>query len=208
MTDVHGDQIYLTPQQSMLQNLLALEGGTAIALPFGATLDTLKSAGDGSVFTEANDLFNREIEKAITGQTLATSEAKHDTRAASQTHQDVLGGLTNYGRSLVETMLYRDVLLPTVIINYGDDAAPLVPHPVLSDVEQQDKVALWGAVGVLNTSGYLDATQKIALDAQVGLPERSIDSVAKEIERQNAPPPAPVAPVVPGKSIPPAVPQK
>jgi len=55
-------------------------------------------------------------------------------------------------------------------------------------------VALWGAVGVLNTSGYLDATQKIALDAQVGLPQRSIDSVAKEIERQNAPPPAPPVP--------------
>ena len=199
MTDTHGDQIYLTPQQSMLQNLLALEGGTAIALPFGATLDTLKPAGDGSVFGDANDLFNREIEKAITGQTLATSEAKHDTRAASQTHQDVLGGLTNYGRSLVETMLYRDVLLPTVLINYGDDASPLVPHPVLSDVEQQDTVALWGAVGVLNTSGYLDPSQKIALDAQVGLPERSLDSVAKEVERQNAPPPAPpVALAVPG----------
>ena len=196
LQDTLGNLVYLSSQQAMLQNLIALEGGTAIALPFGATLDTLKPAGDGSVFGAANDLFNREIEKAITGQTLATSEAKHDTRAASQTHQDVLGGVMGYGRSLVETMLYRDVLLPTVLINYGEDAAALVPHPVLSDVEQQDTVALWGAVGALNTSGYLDASQKIALDAQVGLPERSVNSVAKEVERQNAPPATPAAPPV------------
>jgi len=186
--DSTGNQVYLTPQQTMLKNLLGLHNGTAIVLPAGALLDTLKPAGDGKPFLDANDFFDRQIEKAITGQTLATSEAQHDTRAASQTHQDVLGGLTGYGRSIVETMLYRDVLCPLVAINYGEGSVALTPRPVLSDVEQQDTVALWGAVGALNTSGYLDPSQKIALDAQVGLPERSPDSVAREVERQDAPP--------------------
>ena len=196
LVDAQNNPVYFSPQQAMLQNLLALEGGTAIALPYGAALDTLKPSGDGGVFRDANDLFNREIEKAITGQTLATSEAQHDTRAASQTHQDVLGGVMGYGRSIVETMLYRDVLLPSVLLNFGPAAAPLVPHPVLSDVEQQDTVALWGAVAGLNTSGYLDPTQKIALDAQVGLPARAAASVAAEVERRSAPPIAPTAPPI------------
>lgn len=189
MTDGTGAQVYLTPQQALLQNLLALSGGTAIALPYGTTLDTLKPAGDGSVFGAANDLFNREIEKAITGQTLATSEAQHDTRAASQTHQDVLGGLVSYGRGLVETMLYRDVLCPAVEINFGPDALPLTPRPVLSDVEQQDAASMWAAVASLQTSGYLDPSQKIALDAQVGLPDRSAESVAQDAARPALPVP-------------------
>lgn len=194
MLDSYGNPIYLTPQQAMINQLVGLRNATAIVVPAGAEVNTLESKGDGAAFLSANEVFNREIEKAITGQTLATSEAEHDTRAASQTHQDILGGLMTYGRALLETMLYRDVLRPTVIHNFGDEAGPLTPWPVLSDAEQQDLTGLWAAVASLQTSGYLDASQKIALDAQVGLPERSQESVVKEIERQDAPPVTPESP--------------
>ena len=192
MLDGNGNVIYLTPQQAFLAQIVGLRNATGIVIPSGADLDTLETKGDGKAFLDANDLFDRQIEKAITGQTLATSEAKHDTRAASQTHQDVLGGVVAYGRSLVETMLRRDVLVEIVRLRFGDVAVPLTPWPVLSDTEQQDTTALWAAVAELQTSGYLDPSQKIKLDAQVGLPERSPESVTQEIERMNAPPP-PVA---------------
>ena len=195
---VTGLPAYGSHQQALLQVLLGYHNSTVAALPPGCTIKPVEVSGNGEAFDSAIDLFNREIEKAVTGQTLATSEGEHQARAASQTHKSILGDAATYGRTIAETMLYRDVLRPLVLKNFGPVAADLTPMPVLSDTSQGDLTPLWSAAAALMTAGYFDPSQYAKLDAALGLPERSEDSIKMAIDRLNAPPPTVAGPLAPG----------
>ena len=70
--------------------------------------------------------------------------------------------------------------------------------PVLSDTSQGDLTPLWSAAAALMTAGYFDPSQYAKLDAALGLPERSEDSIKMAIDRINAPPPTVAGPLAPG----------
>lgn len=186
--DANGNALYGTPQQALLQVLLAYHNSAVAALPPGCKISPMQVASNGEAFDSAIDLFNREIEKGVTGQTLATSEGEHQARAASETHATVLGDTAGYARTITETMLYRDILKPLVLKNFGPGAAPLTPMPSFSDTSPGDLTPKWAAAAALQTSGYLDPSQYDKLDAALGLPARSEESIQSAIDRKNAPP--------------------
>ncbi|MDE2127916.1 MAG: DUF935 family protein [Armatimonadetes bacterium] len=171
-TDANGSPIYLNPEQAMLAALQTFRNGTAAVFPFGSRVEPLQMAGDGGAFLQAIGLFNSEIDRAVTGQTLATQEGEHQSRAASAVHQDVLGLVVRAGKHALETALQRDVLRPLTVLNFGGAAADLTPRPTLADTESQDFADTAASIAALQTSGYLAASQYAALDAMLGLPER------------------------------------
>ena len=163
----------ISAQQAMLNELLRLRNASAIALPHGADLELLFSQGEGRAFLNAFTLYNQEIARAITTQTLATNEGEHGTRAQASVHQDALHTIVHQAKRSLCRAIRRDVLRNVVRYNYGDAAIPLTPIPSLGEVEQEDIAALLSAIADLTRAGFLDASQYPALDRRLGMPPRS-----------------------------------
>ena len=95
------------------------DAGVAVA---GVTeIKVLEAKGmDG--FERLIELANRAISKAITGQVLATGEAKHGTRAQATVHENILYEIVDAdARNLAETI--NRTLIPWLVeLNFGPDA--------------------------------------------------------------------------------------
>lgn len=183
-----------TAAEVVLQKLLDFQNGTALVLPFGAELKEIFSQGDGAAFLKAIEQDNRDITLAITGQALATTEGEHQARAAASVHQDILATRVKQAKLSVARILRRDVLAQWVRLNWGDAAVPLTPLVSLGTVEEEDVTPRLNAVAQLTRADYFDPSQLPALDAMLGLPERTPEEVARRQERANQPPPAPGTP--------------
>jgi hypothetical protein len=163
----------VTPEQAMLSSLLGFKNGSAVVFPAGAKVDPINMSGDGQAFLSALNQFNAEISKGILCQTLATNEGIHDSRAASEVHQDVLDLVVNHVRQTVGSMIRRDILVPLVRYNWGDAVAKrLTPKVHLSQSQQHNWAKDAAAVASLVTAQYLDPSQYKAMDTRLGLPPR------------------------------------
>lgn len=163
----------ITPEQAMMTALLGFKNSSVIALPNGAQLDPITAQGNGEAFKDAITKFNGEISKGILCQTLATEEGVHMAKAASETHQDVLDMVINHVRQTVGRMIRKDILLPLVRYNWGEDVARhLTPKVFLSQTQQHNWAQDASALSSLAQSGYLDPSQYRELDARLGLPKR------------------------------------
>lgn len=167
------DEEALTPEQDLLQQLIQFANSSAIALPFGATLQALWSQGEGRAFLAAFEIFNREISKGIVHQTLATDEAKYQPRASAMVHQDTLGRIIRNMKDGIQRTIRQQILRPLVRYNYGPKLERLTPMVRLGDTEAQDFPSVVAAIAQLNATDYLDPSQFPDLDRVIGIPQRS-----------------------------------
>ena len=190
-TNADGTKTTVAAVTALMEQLLAFQNGTAIAVPYGTVIDALKATGDGEAFHKAFALCDRQIAEAILHQTLATQEAQHQARASSEVHQDTLETIIRQAKRAVCLALRRDVLRPMVRYNYGErEAALLTPHVSLGSVEQQDLAKMMNAIAQLARAGYLDPSQLPGIDALLNIPVR-VAPVEGEGEGQPPPRPAP-----------------
>jgi Protein of unknown function (DUF935) len=157
---------------AMLATLLTLHNSAAIAIQGGAEVDLLFSTGEGRAFLNAIALFNEEITKAITTQTLATNEGEHQARAAANVHQDALDTIVRQAKRSACRMLRRDVLRNLVRYNYGDAAAQLTPKVSLGEVQAEDAAKMTTAFA---QAGYvIHPSQYSGIDRRLNLPARDL----------------------------------
>lgn len=167
-------QPLVSPEQMMLSTLLSFSQGTAAVFPFGAKVDPLMMSGDGGAYLKAVTLFDQQITKAILCQTLATESPSHMTRAAAETHQDVLDIVVIHIKAMLAAMIRFDILRNLVTYNWGKDVARrLTPKVHLAGVPQHNWASDASAVATLVSSQFLDRSQFPELDARLGLPRRS-----------------------------------
>lgn len=194
---------WISPEQSMLNALLSFTNGSAVVFPNGSNVQPLNMGGDGSVYRNAIDMFDKQIAKGIMCQTLATEEGLHQARAASEIHQDVLDVVVLHIKNLLAEMIYRDILMPLVTYNWGADIARrLCPRVHLSNIQQHNWAKDAGAVASLMSSKYLSPSQMPEMDARLGLPRRS----KKDMEDLKNPPAPPGGPGGPPPGPPPGPP--
>ena len=172
--DQNGRPITIDPEQKLVNILENYRGGACVAVPHGTNIKPFEAKGDGTVFLKAFEYSDSEMAKAILGQTLATGEGKHDSRAAASVHQDILGLFVEQLKRELESCVQNDVIRELIRLNYGPDLLRLAPKATLGDVSPQDIAALMTAVAALQTSGYIDDSQKPALDARMGMPVRVV----------------------------------
>lgn len=182
----------MSPEEYMLAQLEKIRAGAAGAFPNGSTLELLEASGEGKPLFETLDTADRQIAKGVLLQTLASEEAKHQTRAASTVHQDVLGLLVVFVKHMVTSMLRQDILTPLVRYNYGDEAASsLVPQVSLGEVEQQDFATFAKGIASLALAGLIHDTQRPGIWEKLGLPavdEEVLKEEEEERQREQAPP--------------------
>jgi len=105
--------------------LSTIKTDAGIALANVDEVKTLEVRGDGlRSFEILIEMCNRAIAKAITGQVLATDEAKHGTRAQASVHEDIFYEVVDADcRELEETI--NKTLIPWIVeLNLGADAEP------------------------------------------------------------------------------------
>lgn len=198
----------VSPAQRMVKLLQLYQGGGVIATPFGTVVSPFESRSDGKALVDAFDLFDRQITLAIAMQVRASLEAKHGSKADSETAQDIKGLVVPFGREALASVMRRVARL-LVEVNYGpDDAEIFLPKVMFGHAEQHDKPTVWGAVAGLWSSGYIGESQKEELDAEIGLPPRDAEADAKAAaeklaaQQQSAPPAGGGKAPPPGKGTP------
>jgi len=173
-----------TPEEAMVDALLAFQGGTVTALRGGSTVTLIESKGDGAAFREALELFKREIVLSILRVTRATMESQHGSKADAEVAQDVLGVFVRWIRTIVEALFQRDVVDWLVKLNFGEDWMPLRPKCLLSSEAQEDLAALRESIGKLFAAGFIDESQVPELDVAMKLPKRDVGAwLARRAEK-------------------------
>lgn len=193
-TDATGNLVETTPEQVMLVALQAFQNGTAAAFPNGAQVQPIEMSGEGLAFLNAFHHYDTQIIKSILGQTLATEESQHQTRAATGSHKDILDTLTRQIRRSLERMIRKDVLEIWLRLNGLEKLIPLLPLLTLGQTEDEDKSAMMVAIAQLRRADYLHRSQFSEIDALLGLPVRTppdADSADEHITvqvKENGPP--------------------
>ena len=145
-------------------------GGTFIH-PSLSKLQIFEPRTSGEAFTQAIDLYDRQIKLAIEYQTRATMEAQHGSKADSGTAQDVKDLVASFGRDWLADAVYPAFKL-LVTLNYGPDKAHLAPRPTFGNAEGANRGELWSAAASVGYS--IGPSQLEEMDDELGLPIRDV----------------------------------
>lgn len=178
--DSDGNPTVLAPEDAMLQKIIAFTNGTAIVLPSGAKLDPIQSEGDGSAYIKAIDLYDRQMTRAVLISTRTTMEAEYGSKADSSTAQDLLSEFAQFIQRQVEMSFFRDVIYPTVVYNWGEEAVELAPHMDLVSTDRSDIPDMINAIANLGRAEMIHNSQLPAIDAMLNLPERDYEAMIEE----------------------------
>lgn len=169
-TDANGTPLYRDESLLMLETLVQMRNSSAIVIPHGATVTPINNSTSGDPFKGMRDVLNEEIEMGLLLQTLATSDSRHNTRAASTVQMTVLEGYIWFIKNMVMDMLLNDYVKDMMRFNFTDFDEELMPKVSMGDVERRTwKEDLAAAV----QAGYsLDSSQFVGLDSTFQMPER------------------------------------
>lgn len=107
---------------SLMQAIFSLGADAAGIIPDGTSIEFIESNKQSSVsvFESLANFCNKEMSKAILGQTLTTDIGDSGSFAASKTHGEVRQDLLEADcKSLAQT-IKRDLIRPLVLFNFGD----------------------------------------------------------------------------------------
>lgn len=183
LTDDEGCAVTKSAAEIMLQQLVNFQNGTAIVLDHDTKLDLIQSDGDGGAYIKAFDLYDRQMVRAVLIAVRATMEAEHGSKADSGTAQDIVSEFAQFIQRRVEVAFYRDVILPTIRYNFGDEAAEeMSPFMSLSDVAREDVVAMGNMIANLARADMIHPSQYPGIDAKLNLPERDYEAQTEEMQ--------------------------
>lgn len=170
--EMDSDGNLVDPIDTFFDQLESFMNGCVIAVRNGSKITLQWSQGDGTAFINAIGLLNHEMVKAVTYQSLATEEGKHQARAASATHQDVLNTGIRGIKNLLVSAVTRQIFRTLIELNYGRLAAQsLTPHFSLGEIAPEDRGAILTAAAL---TGYRTGPdQWPAMDAEAELEVRS-----------------------------------
>jgi hypothetical protein len=173
--DNQGRMVKINPTAALRDALLGARNSSVVALKGGSELKEIGGQGGGLAFYKAIEVFDSQIEQAIVLQTLATSESRFNTRAASQTHMSVLDTLVWDLKDTIGQCITDYILKDLIRLNLGEDYLRFMPKVSLGDTERRDFALDAQAVAALYASGFISEDQKRFLDEMLGIPARDVN---------------------------------
>lgn len=105
-------------QRRLLATLMEIRSSSAVTVPVGTEVKFLEAARSGSVtYQDFLSYWDKEIAICVTGETLTTDIGNSGSRAASETHAEILEMLVDSDADLLSATL-RGTLL-TWIVDYN-----------------------------------------------------------------------------------------
>lgn len=183
--DGSGQNIMVSAEWALREELLKWANGLVMSLPAGYKVNLLEAGGDGKAFTEAITYCDRAISRAILGTAQMTQEAQHESRSSKKVGQDVASLRVSRLRERLGNTLTRDVVRPLVMLNFGDEGLLLMPRLVFKKTDDNDKAANLKAYAQAYASGLIHDSQLPQIDADLGLAERDMEAMRLEREERN-----------------------
>ncbi|MHB1001896.1 MAG: phage portal protein family protein [Armatimonadota bacterium] len=156
-------------QDELLRVLDRIQQETAIVVPEDVGIELLEAQRGGEAgYMQAIEFHNRQIAKAILGQTLTTDEgSRAGSFAMARVHQDVLGFyLQKLKRDMEETVMRDQLIRRLVDINFASGAYPKFD---LGGVEERDLTMLGGLIEKL-INGSVISPDEPWIREYLGLP--------------------------------------
>jgi len=154
-------------QQNLLDAIDAIQNETGVKIPDTMAIDLLEATRSGNVtYEKLCDYMDRQISKAVLGQTLTTEIKGEGSYAASKTHDDVRQELVEADADLLDECLNNTLVRWIVDYNFpGVEAYPkLVTHaarkPDLKERSEIDRTVV-KEIGVPVSKTYFYETYGI-----------------------------------------------
>lgn len=156
-------------------------------------VETAQRGGD--IYEALADFADRQMSKAVLGQTLTTEVGGKGSYAASQTHQEVRQDLLEADCKALARTIHRQLIRPLVAFNFGPEAAAHLPWLKFHYEEPEDQVRSAGTYRTLIRDIGLPVAQEHVYDKfGVPKPEEGQDLVVPPTAGQGAGAPVEPAP--------------
>jgi hypothetical protein len=192
-TDPNGNFIAIPATSQLADALAAMRNATAIAIPAGSQVVPVNNSVSSEPFRTGIDVANEEIEMAMLLQTLATSDSRHNTRAASQVAITVLDVLVFDIKNVVVEAFKRDVVRQLLLVNIEklseklgitqEQVLSLVPKLTLGDSERRAWAGDIGAVTQAYDSKVIKESQLPGIYRQLGLEQAEEEEHKLAVEK-------------------------
>jgi hypothetical protein len=193
----------ITPTMVLLSQLELFGNGSALVVPAGAEIQVVLPQGNGEAFLKGFSFLDRQMVFGILGQTRATMEAEHGSKADSEQGDDILDLIIAYGRDNFGDTIRNQMLKPLVSANFGEEASDLyTPYVYFGSNNPKDRVSGWNALANLYRS--IDSARAInpvtrstqqEWHALTGSPipdqDEDLKALQEDLERQKAQEPEP-----------------
>jgi len=163
----------------------SLSNGRVGVFPNGCKVLIQPPAGDGTALAAQIDACDREMVYALKKQLRQTMEAKHGSKADSETAENIADKMTNWLRGALSESI-QPLIQALVLVRFGEDAADrYCPSLVFSSSSTGDLAKNLEAHG---KAGYrYHESQFAEIDADIGAPERA-DGWEKDQKQDEDPP--------------------
>lgn len=156
-------------QDELLRALDKIQQETAIVIPEDVTIELLEAKRDGEAgYLRAIEFHNRQIAKAILGQTLTSDEGSHSgSFAMAKVHMDILGHyLRKMKRDIEETVMRDQLIRRLVDINFAGSS---YPRFTLGSMDDRDPAVMGAFVEKLINCGVVSPDESWIRD-YIGVP--------------------------------------
>lgn len=153
----------------LLRAVRDLATDAAAIIPMGMEIEFIEAKGGGgnAVFGAMADYLDKQVSKAVIGQTMTTDEGS--SRAQSEIHDEVRLDIRRADAKQIGTTVNRDLIAPFVAFNFGPDVAvPVVSWPV---EDPEDVQAFTEAVARMVPLGQPVAVADVAAKMGIRVPE-------------------------------------
>ncbi len=158
-------------QQELLDQLRVSAANTEFVLPRSVQLQLLQPTGDGTAFERFVQYHDKELAKAVLGNTLLLDEGHRvGSLALGRVHQSVVESrVRKLKREIEDRVMGEQVIRPLIELNYGDSEA--MPRFALPEPSREDVARLSDAIAKLTKAGAVDPREPWIRDL-LGWPTR------------------------------------
>lgn len=153
----YDDQAGPDEKRTLLRAVRDLGSDAAAIIPQGMEIEFIEAKGGqgNAVFGAMADYLDKQISKAVIGQTMTTDDGS--SMAQANVHEDVKIDIKKADARQITATLNRELIIPFVAFNFGSNApVPFVSLPV---EDPEDVVAFSDALAKLVPLGF-KVTQK------------------------------------------------
>ncbi|WP_224825604.1 DUF935 domain-containing protein [Cognatishimia sp. MH4019] len=143
----------------LLRAVRDLGSDAAAIIPKSMEIDFIEAKGGqgNAVFGAMTEYLDKQMSKAIIGQTMTTDEGS--SRSQSETHDEVRGDIKRADARQMATTVNRDLIAPFVGLNWGWDRVP--PKTSFPVEDAEDIEALTTSLGTLVPLGLRVASADV-----------------------------------------------
>jgi hypothetical protein len=162
----------LTPQQRLFAQVVKWLAGGVLVLKEDEEAELIEPRGQATALLNSFDWLDRQILLTILLNPRGLLESQYNSRADSQTAQQMIDRIVRVMRRQAERMVAWQILWRLNAINFGAEAADLyTPDVSLGGADQPDRAAMGG---MWTRAGWKAAPEHLPIiDAEMGLPPRN-----------------------------------